>query len=169
MAQNAIVRLFGGSRHWCKDTTPDGTYPDWITYAKPRDFMPTFRHHIHDEFICEPTFDREEYVKKRAESCSFTAHHNRIYKDLVFYVRRGYKLRGMDFAIIMMDLNHDTDWWFEEAEGPWWWDLTGMQAQAAITERSMVHKGFMELKPAMAAHGPAFSKEFEKSFDNMIS
>lgn len=170
--QNEIVRLFGGSRHWSKDQTPDGTYPEWLVYVKPGEFTPVFLH-MPDQ-IYEPSYDREVYTRQCAQAFSQTKCHNLVYKLIVFYVCKGYKLSRRDLAVIQTDLNHDVRYVLEKAEGRSWWNLSPAEQRLAAYERSCI-EGKIPVNHAFPkvgelagdSHGPGFSEEFEKSFDNL--
>jgi hypothetical protein len=167
--QNGIVRLYGGSRHWSKDQTPDGDYPPWICYARPREFDASLLYRNMKKAIYEPVLDREEYVVQTCMSTGWTVNYNLVFKILQFYVLRGYKLKGMDFSLIITDCNHDVSWEFEKTAAPWFWNLTPKQRHMAQYEREFVWGNTDMLVMASTAYGPGYSEEFEKSFDKLYS
>jgi hypothetical protein len=165
-----VIRLFGGSQHWTRQAVrkENGSLPPWLRFAKPRDYDADMLFKHPSDYVMDVTFDEEEYYPQRMMSQTWTKNYNLVYKVATFYTLRGYKLRGMDFSVLTTDLNHEAEWKFEESGGQWWWDLTASQRSHAIAERQgKAWVGPVEL--IGAPHGPAYSEEFEKSFDNMIT
>jgi len=166
VGQNGIVRFFGGNQHWSKSRTPNGDYPPSIIFSVPQEFNVARISKVENN-IFTPTFDTEEYIKQRILACSWTRMFNRIHKEFIFYVLRGYKLVGNDLSVAITDFHHDIEWGFDKTRGQWWWSLDEHEFKCAIAERVAVKDGFMDIVPKLFEHGPAWSEEFERSVEKI--
>jgi len=119
----------------------------------------TFRYH-------KLAFNQEEYLRRVTGYYSYTRVYNKIAKVLVFYVLKGYRLNGLDFSVLITDLYHDVPWEFESLETRSLY-LSPLEIKRCSVERNAVEIGLTDITPEVVVYGPAFSKEFEKSFDNL--
>lgn len=164
------ARFLGGRQHWNINGLPPGHkelgYAD-VIYQYP----PEFRFPYRDEpFDCGMvTFDREEYRPQKVGMSGLTVFFNICYREIYVYILRGYRPRGMDFSIMMTDLLQ-APWQLEDWNSHWYWSLDSKRRNLARFEREKLEKysSYYRLQFQTAEHGPGFSEEFEKSFDNMI-
>ena len=122
-----------------------------------------------DQITIDFELDRETYRPQLVTVMAITANWNKIYRDVYIYILRGYKPQGMDFSIMITDLLQQP-WRFWPGNDKWYWGLTAKQRFVASYERAIVVNTncWDQVEIQACEHGPGFSEEFEKSFDNMI-